>query len=152
MYFAYVSPERSPIHEKLEEKDGIRLIHENLNIIKNDYPNANYFLGGDLNARRRDFLDYIPFDDLTFIFGETSYDADTFELTRNNKDSLRFNAFGKTMVVFCCINSMHIINGRLSMDTDGNFTRVANNGASTVDYNICCTRLFMKSTYFNVEN
>ena len=98
-------------------------------------------MGGDLNARTRDFLDYIPSDDLTFISWETSCNADTFELTRNNKDSLRFNAFGKTLVEFCCSNSMHIINGRLSMDTDGNFTCVANNGASTVDYNICSTLL-----------
>ena len=145
MYFAYVSPEGSPIYEKLGEKDGIRLIHENFNIIYNDYANANYFLGGDLNAKTRDFLEYIPSDDPTFFFGETSYDADTFEFTRNNKDSLRFNAFGKTLVEFCCSNSMHIINGRLSMDTDGNFTCVTNNGASTVDYNICSTLIFDQS-------
>ena len=34
MYFAYVSPEISPIYEKLGEKDGIRFIHEHFNIIK----------------------------------------------------------------------------------------------------------------------
>ena len=38
------------------------------------------------------------------------------------------------------------------MDTDGNFTCVANNGASTFDYNICSILLFEKCTYFNVEN
>ena len=141
LYFAYVSPEGSPIYANNYEKDGIKLIDDNFTDIISDYPDAYYILGGDLNARTKDFIDYIPSDDLDYIFGETDYEGDDFDLPRSNKDMLRYN-----------LHDMHIINGRLHDDLEGNYTCIANNGASTVDYSICSTALFGKCTQFNIEN
>ena len=57
--------------------------------------------------------------------------------------------FGKTFRDFCLTNDLHIMNGRLFDDIDGNFTSSANNGVIVVDNN---TALFDKCTYFSVEN
>ena len=72
LIFTYVAPERSPIYSP-ENDDGIVILNEKLTNIKSTYPNAEIILAGDLNARTKDFLDYIPYDDLDFIFGETDY-------------------------------------------------------------------------------
>ena len=56
------------------------------------------------------------------------------------------------MTDFCRIFDLHIMNGRLYDDVDGNFTCAANDGASTVDYNISNTDLFKKCSYFSIEN
>ena len=47
---------------------------------------------------------------------------------------------------------MHIINGRLLGDQDGNFTCIANNGASVVDYNIASSKRFAKISIFSIED
>ena len=75
LYFVYVSPEGSPIYENIEGKDGIKIIQNNFIQIKHDYPNAYYFLSGDFNTRTKYFLDYIPSDNLNYVFGETVYDG-----------------------------------------------------------------------------
>ena len=36
--------------------------------------------GKGLNARTKDFLEYIPSDDLFYFFGETDYEGDIFNL------------------------------------------------------------------------
>ena len=69
------------------------------------------------------------------------YTADSFEMNRNNMD-LQYNNFGKSLVNFCCLHSVHIVNGRLHGDTRGNFTCITHNGASTVDYHLAFSHLF----------
>ena len=39
-----------------------------------------------------------------------------------------FNQFGQSLADLCCIFNIHIINGRLYDDTDGNYTCTANKG------------------------
>ena len=67
LILTYVAPARSPIYTT-DNDDGINLLNEKLLDIKAAYPNA-----GDLNARTKGFLDYIPYDDLDFDFGDTDY-------------------------------------------------------------------------------
>lgn len=55
-------------------------------------------------------------------------------------------------MALCCTFNVHIINGRLYDDTDGNYTFTANDGTSVVDYNIASSDLFRHVSYFNVEN
>ena len=43
-------------------------MYDNLETITYDYPQALLYIAGDLNSRCKDFLDYIPFDDLFYIF------------------------------------------------------------------------------------
>ena len=47
---------------------------------------------------------------------------------------------------------MHIINGRLFGDQDSNFTCLANNRASVVDYNIASSKLFAIVSNFSTED
>ena len=77
--FTYVAPERSSIYSH-ENDDGIVILNEKLANIKSVYPDAEIILAGDLNARTKDFLDYIPHDDIDFIFDDTNYPGDTFNL------------------------------------------------------------------------
>ena len=47
MIFTYIPPENSPVYT--EEDNGIVLLNENINTITMRYPNADFFLSGDLN-------------------------------------------------------------------------------------------------------
>ncbi len=126
MYFTYVSPEGSTTYTDIHERNGILLLENNLNEVQNAYPDCYYFLAGDMNARTKTFLDYIPCDNLDHIFGETDYAGDEFDMPRNTKDSITYNQFGKSLVELCCTFNMHMLNGRVHDDTDGNFTCIAN--------------------------
>ena len=86
LIFTYIAPERSPIYTP-ENDDGIILLNEKLLEIRSVYPKADIVIAGDLNSRTKDFLDFIPYDDLDFVFGETDYPGDMFNLNRNSKDS-----------------------------------------------------------------
>lgn len=72
MCFTYVSPEGSTIYNNYEEKDGIKNLENNLVTVKSEYPDCSYFIAGDLNARCKDFLDFIPEDNFDEIFGDKS--------------------------------------------------------------------------------
>ena len=95
----------------MKKRDGIKLLQNNVITIASDFPDAHYFL-----ARTKDFLDYIPADNLNYIFGETDYNGDIFDMPRRNKDMLRFNLFGKSLASFCSTFDMHILNGRVHND------------------------------------
>ena len=147
-----MSPQGSRIYDNLTENYGILLIENNIIEIKAEYPDCCFFLAGDLNARTCDFKDFIPRDNLQYVFGETDYERDDFDIPRKNKDIDTFNQFGQSLVDLCCTFSVHIINGRLHDDTDGNYTCTANDGTSVVDYNIASSDLFPHVSYFNIEN
>ena len=59
-----------------------------------------FLLVGDLNARTRDLKDFIPRDDLQYIFGETDYERDYYDIPRNNKDRdvYLINQFGQSLI------------------------------------------------------
>ena len=147
MYFTYISPEGSTKYNNLDEKNGINILQNNFDSIMIDYPDARFILAGDMNARTKDFLDFIPADDVNLIFGEVEYNNSTFDMPRINKDSLRYNTFGRTLVNFCCSHDMHILNGRFN-DHEGNYTCFSSDGASVVDYIIASEELFKNITFF----
>ena len=151
LIFTYIAPERSPIYTP-ENDDGISLLNEKLLEIKSVYPNADIIIAGDLNARTKDFLDFIPYDDLDFVFGETDYPSDTFNVIRKSKDMDTYNKFGLSLIDLCCEHDVHMLNGRLFDDSEGNVTCVANEGRSLVDYIIASSTLFDKFSYFAVDN
>jgi len=68
-----------------------------------------------------------------------------------NKDIIRYNNFGRTLVGLCCIYDIHIVNGRCSGDSDGNYTCIANEGHSVEDYHLTLSELFPFISYFNIE-
>ena len=94
------------------------------------------------------FLDFIPNDNLDIVFGNNvDYDNDNFEMLRNNRDCIRYNNYGKSLVELFCCNNMHIINGRLHDDVRGNYTCIIHNGASVMDYNIASSDIFPYISY-----
>ncbi len=110
------------------------------------------FIAGDCNARCKDLLDYIPDDNLDHIFGNVSYDGDTFDIPRQTKDRIRYNSFGRSLVELCRLLNVHMLNGRTNGDRHGEFTCTANDGCSLVDYNIVSTELFESINTFRIED
>ena len=149
MIFTYIPPENSPVYT--QEANGIVLLNENINEIFLRYPSADLFVSGDLNSRTGDLQDFIPFEDLQFVFGETEYSADPFDITRQSKDDT-CNRFGTSLIDLCCTHNIHVLNGRLFEDTEGEILCVANNGRSVVDYMLAQTSLFTSFTHFQVCN
>ena len=147
--FTYVSPEYSPIYASSDD-NGIELLNNKLSIISSSYPNAYIFLAGDLNARIKDFQDFIHQDDLTHNFDDNiPYPSDYFSIPRRSRDK-EYNRFGLSLIELCCTYDIHLLNGRFSGDSLGNYTCVANNGVSTVDYMICSSELFPYICDFSV--
>ena len=105
-----------------------------------------------MNARIKDFGDYITDDDLDFVFGlDTSYPFDSFDLPRKSKDNI-YNNFGLSLVELCCTYGIHVLNGRLFNDIQGEYTCFVNNGASVVDYMMASTNLFPYFSDFGVSD
>ena len=86
------------------------------------------------------------------IFGDPCYEGDTFNLPRNTKDIARYNTFGVSLMELCCLYDIHILNGRTTGDINGEITCTANEGCSTVEYNIASSDLFKHVERFSVEN
>ena len=149
MLFTYMPPEYFPVYT--QEDNGIVLLNENINEILLRYPNAELFLSGDLNSRFADLQDFIPFDDLQFVFGETDNPTDQFDTPRKSKDDT-CNRFGTSLIDLCCAHNIHVLNGRLFDDSAGEITCVANSGRSVVDYMLASTTLFNSFTNFQVGN
>lgn len=152
MIFSYVSSKNSLIYSE-QNPNGIELLSDKLSDIISSYPLAEIFLAGDLNARIKCFCDYIPNDELNFVFGPSiSYPADNFKLTRNSKDCNRSNTFGLSLVELCCTHGIHVLNDRLLIDKLGEFTCFANNGTSVLDYMITSKILFIYFMDFGVSD
>ena len=152
MYFTYVSPEHSPIYKHVLEQNGIITMQSNIDEILSVYPQCSIIIAGDLNARTKDFLDYIPNDNITYIFGDVDYNMSEFNMPRKNIDCNRFNNFGRTLTQFCSTHDMHILNGRLFEDSEGHYTCYTQAGNSVVDYFIASANFFENITKFSVLN
>ena len=93
--------------------------------------------------------DYIPSDDLDFVFGETDYPTDPFDMPRNSKDDT-YNRFGISLLDLCCSINIHVLNGRMFDDRNGEITcrSTSNNGSSVVDYMLASSSLFNSILHF----
>ena len=150
--FTYVAPEKSTFYDD-PETNGIELLADKILSIMSEFPNADLLLAGDFNARTKDHMDFIADDDTDYIFGEhTAYPADEFSMSRLNKDTGDVNAYGRSLIELCCTFNIHILNGRIFGDKEGNFTCFAHDGTSVVDYMIASTELFPKFTHFTVDD
>lgn len=147
MVFAYVAPENSPIYT--DENNGLILLNEKISEILSQYPTAELLVAGDLNARIGKLQDYIPFDGLDFVFGDTDYPTDPFNINKQSKDDT-CNRFGMSLIDLCCIHGLHALNGRMFDDKAGEITCVANDGSSVVDYMLASTSLFDCFSHFEV--
>ena len=107
MVFTYISPENSPIYVHANES-GIETLSMKLEQIITLYPEAYLFLAGDLNSRIKDFLDYVPGDELNFVFGDNiAYPADDSSMKRQMKD-MQYNRFDLSLIELCCTYGIHV--------------------------------------------
>ena len=67
LFFVYISPEGSTIYESGSEPNGILIMQECVDELKHKYPTTDIVIAGDLNARTKDFADFIYDDDISFI-------------------------------------------------------------------------------------
>ena len=88
LYFTYTAPENSPIYTN-SQLNGIEVLHDNVNSIIADFPNIELVLAGDSNARTANLLDYIPNDDLSYIFNDDCLDYPSDALTLIDVQKIR---------------------------------------------------------------
>ena len=92
-------------------------------VIWNDLSDCDMLIGsGDLNARTKDLIDYLP-------------DVDGNLPPRYNPDPVK-NAHGNNFVTFLKDNRAIILNGRITPEYN-NFTFVSTRGSSVPDYMFC---------------
>ena len=93
LIFSYVSSEYSPVYDG-KNPNCIELLSDMLWI-----SDAEIFVAGDLNARVKDFLDFIPEATFDYIFGnDTVYPTDSFNLPRNSKDCDHYNKLRLSLI------------------------------------------------------
>ena len=120
-----------------------------MNDILSRHPDSDLFLAGDFNSCIGDLQDYIPSDDLQFVFGDTEYPINPFDISRQSKDET-CSRFGTSLVDLCCTYNIHVLNGRLFKAINGEIICVANNGRSIVDYMVASTSISSHFTDFEV--
>ena len=68
MYFSYISPEGSTIYTGYDQQNGIIRMKENVENLKLISSRCYVILSRDFNARIKDRIDFIPEDNLSYIF------------------------------------------------------------------------------------
>ena len=119
IFFTYVAPQNSSFYSTPDE-NGIEMLANKIVEVTSEYRNAEVLIAGDLNARIKDFLDFIPDDNIDHVCAENNmYPGDFFCIPRKSKDLNTYNAYGCSLVKFCCGFDVHIMNGRFSGDIEG---------------------------------
>ena len=114
-----------------------------------NYPASEFLIVGDLNSRTgcENFIDIDVTDDDALRSNEM--DCVKMAHERSSKD-LSVNDFGRYLMTVCEEFDMSILNGMIPGDTSGNYTYVAYNGSSVVDYFVLSNRLLALSLSMNV--
>ena len=88
LLFTYVSPERSVIYQT-GNGNGIDILNNKIMAILSDFPDVAFLLAGDFNARTKNLADYIPSDDVDYIFQcDTAYPCDSFCMPKRQSAKL----------------------------------------------------------------
>ena len=149
--FCYVPPEGNAYYEDLDEENGITLLTAEIEELHTKHNNCLMMIMGDLNARTGNKQDFIWQDSIKHIVQTTDwYEADDFQKIRNSMDT-EINRFGTTLVDTCKIFGLHMLNGRIGEDTQGNFTYISERGKSLIDYVILSAHLHNIVDTFKVD-
>ena len=138
----YIVPEGGPAYNLTQLKDGILILEENI-LQAVDKDDIHLIVCGDMNARTAneqaneenmnnfDCFDDDNADDVDHDGNDD--DGNNCSVKRSSKDTI-INNFGRSLLDFCFLFDLMIVNGACSMDTDGDFTFGSPNGSSVVDY------------------
>ena len=131
----YINPDGSPAYNDFELNDGILILEEALLQLRGD--NVYWVVCGDLNART----------------GTVQPDEEEMEVELRSDDNVNnvrqskdgsINKFGKSLLDFCFLFNLYIMNGFCPSDADGEFTFVSTQGCSVIDYFLVSKELYMK--------
>ena len=125
----YIVPEGGPAYNLTELKDGILILEENI-LQDVDKDDIHLIVCGDMNARtaneqanEENMTNLDCFDD----DGDADHDGNDDDgnncsVKRSSKDTIKINNFGRSLLDFCFLFDLMIVNGACSMDTDREFT------------------------------
>ena len=148
--FTYLPPFGSCAYSN-EEQNGVVLLEEYVNMLEVNYPDSAYIISGDFNARTKDSPDFIIDDAIDYLPLPDMYPIDDFDTPRKSRDMHGdINVHGTTLLDFCCTHNMHMLNGRVAGDMEGNLTCFTANGSSVVDYTIVSSQLFRYVNRFEI--
>lgn len=146
--FIYLPPYGSTFYED-KHLSGISLFENTFIPLYND--NNYYLLLGDFNSRTGTLNDFDIFDNNVDSLEEYEEIFDSFDLPRSSCDNY-ISAFGRSLLDFCKIYSIYILNGRVGQDKSiGEYTYIGTNGCSVIDYGLASKILFSSIIEFNIE-
>ena len=132
----YVNPEGSPAYDTCPLKDGIVIIEESvLQLLDKD--EVYMIVCGDMNARssneqpQQESMTNYSYDVEWSDDDDDDYDDSRW--IRASKDKI-INNFGKSLLDFCFLFDLYIMNGTCIGDKEGEFTFVSTQGCSVIDY------------------
>ena len=131
---SYVVNEGGPLYDHSEIKDGVLLLEESLlqHTLKDS---VHFIMCGDFNARTGNKQPLIEEMSNYPMQARDDDDDDMYikdNLSRASKDDV-INNFGKSLLDFCFLFDLAILNGCCPGDTFGDFTFVSSNGSSVID-------------------
>ena len=126
------------------------MLDDALQYVTTTSEDCNPILMGDLNARTQGLCDYLIDDSVEHTQVGDWYPADDFDLPRNSCDLGDVNKYGQSLISLCHSRNIHLANGRMESDQNGNYTCIAPNGCSVVDYIILSSELLRVLIDFDV--
>ena len=146
----YIPPSNSSHHNQILEYPFDELQYA----IMKYSAKGKIVLNGDFNARKGSLIDFIQYEDSTFLdtsyMENQQYSVHSFSLP-NNMDKTT-NKYGRPLNEICISNDLYFLNGRIRGDNSGKFTCHKFNEASVVDYAIVSSCLLDKIIYFSVHS
>lgn len=128
----YLPPANSVYYAETEISNGVSLLEQCLIDIFQEIGDCPLLIFGDLNARTGG----LNAKELSDFDGDVNVDDDTHSndmFCRVSKDNC-INEFGRYLLNVCEHFGLVILNGHLPGDEQGEYTYIAHNGSSTIDY------------------
>ena len=150
----YLPPTGSPYYAEMDVNNGVSFLEQCLLDIVEEFPGCPLIVGGDLNSRTGDDngREIEPGVSIYDVFDEE--DMVNNVKKRASKDIVT-NDFGRYLLTVCGEFDLSILNGMIMDESSGNFTYVAPNGCSVVDYfivsNVLLTLSFRMSVGQRIE-
>ena len=115
----YLPPINSPFF-KGSQTNGMEILDVELSELKVMFPHHCILMSGDLNARTKDWQDFIQDDSSVHLPLPNFYIEDNFKQVRKSKDTHgELNEYGKLLLELCCTFDIHFLNGRSFGDMNG---------------------------------
>lgn len=133
---------RNPENSRYEEEDFFGILEEEIEELKVQNPNAEFVMGGDLNARIALINERMEVDNPAEEWEIEEQAKAIMVGERKNKDTTK-NKAGENLIDLCKKFDLVILNGRTKSDLSGEFTYIAETGCSTIDLVITETNTFI---------